>query len=71
MVSPLRAVRPTNRRPPAVDDRTRLHLPLQRLLPSLILRQVQGHATEAHRGLRGVHVRHEAAGGGSLRVRAR
>ena len=45
MVSPLRAVRPTNRRLPAVDNRIRLHLPLQRLLPPLILGQVQGHVT--------------------------
>ena len=51
MVSPLRAARPTNRRLPAVDNRTRLHLPLQGLLPSLILRQVQGHATERIVGL--------------------
>ena len=29
MVSPLRAARPTNRRLPAVDYRTRLHLPLR------------------------------------------
>ena len=46
MVSPLRAVRRTNRRLPAVDNWTRLHLTLQRLLKSLILRQVQGHVTE-------------------------
>ena len=45
MVSPLRAARPTNHRLPAVDNRTRLHLPLQCLLPSLILRQVQWRAT--------------------------